>query len=111
VARLAELAHLDKSVLSYSWLVLRAPGDTEAPVDERSVRVLSESMRNKAGRERLVVCGARGRFSLSTAARPAGWCELGRGDAVRVIAPEERANGWGVAPATRLERLEDLLPR
>jgi hypothetical protein len=32
------------------------------------------------------------------------WRALGRGDAVRVIDPEIRENGWGVAPETRLDR-------
>ena len=105
-AALARLARLPKDTLAYGWLLVRPPGPIA--VDSRDVRVVSERLRNKAGRERFVVCGVEGRFSLSAAPDNPNrvWRALGRGDAVRVIDPEIRENGWGVATGTRLERLE-----
>lgn len=106
VARLAQLAHLDKATLAFAWLSVR-PGPT-AEEGFPAVRIVSERMRNKAGRERFLVCGAEGRFSLSAPAERRGqpwepvWRALDRGDAVRVEAPEQREAGWGLLPATRL---------
>lgn len=110
VRAIARAAHLDKSTLAYGWLVLRAPGDALSPRPQTRVRVVSERLRNKAGRERFVVCGAAGRFSLSappdsTAPWAGAWRALGRGDAVEVIAPEPRESGWGVAPSSRLDKV------
>jgi SAM-dependent methyltransferase len=110
VRALARAAHLDKSTLAYGWLVLRAPGAPMAARPETRVRVVSERLRNKAGRERFVVCGAQGRFSLSappdsSAPWTAAWRALGRGDAVDVVAPEARESGWGLTPTSRLDKV------
>ena len=101
---LARLARLPKDTVAYGWLLVRPPGPLA--LDARDVRVVSERLRNKAGRERFVVCGVDGRFSLSAAPSHPDrtWRALARGDAVRVTDPEIRENGWGVDPGTRLER-------
>jgi SAM-dependent methyltransferase len=103
---LARLARLPKDTVAYGWLLVRPPGPLT--VDPRDVRIISERLRNKAGRERFVVCGVAGHFSLSAAPshRDPAWRVLGRGDAVRVIDPEIRESGWGLQASTRLERLE-----
>ncbi len=111
VARLAERAHLDKEVLAYSYLVLRAPGPPLPPADPRDVRVASELLRNKAGRERRIVCGVAGRFSLSAPGGDGRLRRLARGDALRVVAPEMRESGWGVGPSTLLERPPEAADR
>lgn len=110
VRSIARAAHLDKSTLAYGWLVLRGPGEPAPPRPDGRVRVVSERLRNKAGRERFVVCGATGRFSLSAAPDPAApwasaWRSLGRGDAVDVRAPEVRESGWGLTAASRLDKV------
>jgi SAM-dependent methyltransferase len=100
-ATLARLARLPKDTLAYGWLLVRPPG--AIAIDPRDVRVVSERLRNKAGRERFVVCGVDGRFSLSAAAsQNSVWRSLRRGDAVRVFDPELRESGWGLGPDTRL---------
>jgi SAM-dependent methyltransferase len=103
---LARSTRLPKDTLAYGWLLIRPPGPLT--VDPRDVRVISERLRNKAGRERFVVCGVEGHFSLSAAPDQSDrtWRALRRGDAVRVIDPELRESGWGVQSGTRLERLE-----
>lgn len=105
VRDLANAASIDKSVLAFSWLLLsRQP----VAVDPARVRVVSEMRLNKAGRERLLVCGVDGRFSLSAPKRGPNqpwrkvWEGLVRGDAVRVEAPEARESGWGVGEGTGL---------
>ena len=104
---LARLARLPKDTLAYGWLLVRPPGPLT--VDPRDVRVVSERLRNKAGRERFVVCGVEGRFSLSAAPDHPDrvWRALHRGDAVRVIDPELREGGWGIQPGTQLGHPED----
>ena len=101
---LARLARLPKDTLAYGWLLVGPPG--AMTVDPRDVRLISERLRNKAGRERFVVCGVEGHFTLSAAPDHSDriWRTLRRGDAVRVVDPEIRETGWGVASGTRLER-------
>lgn len=110
VDAIARRAHLDKRTLGYGWLVLRPPGVDARARDPRHVRVVSAPMRNKAGRERRVVCGVDGRFSVSVAdtrgQRWAGtWDKLAPGDAVQVDGPERRESGWGLGPTSGLSRL------
>jgi SAM-dependent methyltransferase len=109
-ATLARLARLPKDVVAYGWLLVRPPGPLA--VDPRDVRIISERLRNKAGRERFVVCGVDGHLSLSAAPGHSDrtWKALRRGDAVRVIDPEIRESGWGVQAGTRLEPARHVLP-
>jgi SAM-dependent methyltransferase len=111
LVRLAWRAHLDKSSLAFSWLALGSPADT-AYVPDGAVRLVSERMKNKAGRERFLVCGPDGRVALS-APRTWGdapwgpvWRRLDRGDAVCVLRPEARDSGLGLAPETQLLPLD-----
>lgn len=105
VAHLAEAAHIDRSTLAFSWLLI----GRELPVSHPSrLRVVSETRLNKAGRERALVCGEAGRFSLSAPARSHApwartWHQLGRGDAIQVEQPEIRESGWGLSPESRLK--------
>jgi len=106
VAQTARRAGIDKRELPFTWLLL-SPTPT-APADPALVRVVSEPMLNKAGRRRVVACGATGRFSLSApgAFRAPAWLAVGRGQALKVIDPEIREGGWGIGPGTRLEEHE-----
>jgi hypothetical protein len=69
-------------------------------------RVLSEPLLNKAGRWRVLVCGEKGRFSLSAPGsfRSPLWLGLRRGDALTITEPEIRETGWGIGPGTKLNR-------
>ena len=102
VAQTARRAGIDKRELPFTWLVLK-PSGVPAP-DPAVVRVVSDPLLNKAGRRRVVVCGATGRFSLSAPGpyRSPAWIHVGRGQALRVIDPEIREAGWGLGPQTRL---------
>jgi len=102
VAQTARRAGIDKRELPFTWLILKPSG--QPPADPAVVRVVSEPMLNKAGRRRVVVCGATGRFSLSAPGpyRSPAWIHVGRGQALRVTDPELREGGWGLGPTTRL---------
>jgi SAM-dependent methyltransferase len=105
VAQTARRAGIDKRTLPFTWLSFQ-PG--VAPASNPSlVRVVSEPLLNKAGRRRVVVCGTEGRFSLSApgAFRTPAWNGVNRGQALRVTNPEQREGGWGIGPATRVERV------
>lgn len=102
VAQTARRAGIDKRQLPFTWLLV-SPKRTVTADPER-VRVVSEPMVNKAGRRRVVVCGASGRFSLSApgAFRSPVWNAVNRGQALRVSQPEVREGGWGIGPTTRV---------
>jgi 2-polyprenyl-3-methyl-5-hydroxy-6-metoxy-1,4-benzoquinol methylase len=110
--RLGRAAHIDRAEPGYSLLVLgRTPPDARTGV---RLRVVSEPMVNKAGRERRVVCGEAGRMSLSAPGRPSGapepwravWRGLVRGDGVEVADAEAREGGLGLAAGTALRRID-----
>lgn len=103
VAQTARRAGIDKRELPFTWLLF-APGGAPAP-DPSLVRIVSEPMLNKAGRRRVVACGAAGRFSLSAPGsfRSPAWLGIGRGQAWKVSHPELREGGWGIGTETRLE--------
>jgi len=102
VAQTARRAGIDKRELPFTWLIFK-PSGLPAP-DLAVVRVVSEPLLNKAGRRRVVVCGTKGRFSLSAPGpyRSPAWIHVGRGQALRVTDPEIREGGWGLGPTTRL---------
>lgn len=102
VAQTARRAGIDKRELPFTWLLL-SPTLLPTP-DPALVRVVSEPMLNKAGRRRVVACGAQGRFSLSApgAYRSPAWLTVNRGRAFRVTNPEIREGGWGIGPETRI---------
>jgi len=105
VAQTARRAGIDKRSLPFTWLSF-SPAKA-APADPELVRVVSEPLLNKAGRRRVVVCGAEGRFSLSApgAYRSPVWNGVNRGDVLRVEQPEKREAGWGIGAATRVGRV------
>jgi len=98
VADIARAAGPDKSEVKMSYLCVQAP-ETAAPATrvKPRYRVLSDHMINKAGRHRIVICGAEGRFTLSTR-RGAGFpaekefFKLKRGDAIEVYNMEVRGD-------------------
>ncbi|PKL08353.1 MAG: hypothetical protein CVV51_09410 [Spirochaetae bacterium HGW-Spirochaetae-7] len=120
VRRLAERAGLDRDRIKMSWFVLRPPSvddgvrleaPPEAPPVGGSYRVVSDSMLNKGGRVRYLLCGREGRFPFSArrddeAAARAGFFSLGRYDLVSVLKPELRQGGWGFGPRTSIVRLD-----
>jgi SAM-dependent methyltransferase len=105
VAQTARRAGIDKRELPFTWLLV-SPRPAAAP-DPQVIRVVSDPMLNKAGRRRVVACGAAGRFSLSApgAYRSPGWLALGRGQSLRVVNPELREGGWGIGPETKVTSL------
>lgn len=118
VLELAARCGLDRALIKMSWFCLRPPAASGAGEAERApndaYRVVSEPMLNKAGRVRRLLCGPAGRFPLSAkrgdpAAEAAGFFALDRYELVRALEPELREGGWGIGPATRLERLRPAL--
>lgn len=118
VLELAARCGLDRGLVKMSWFCLRPPearlAVEGAIASGEAYRVVSEPMLNKAGRVRRLLCGPAGRFPLSAkrgdpAAEAAGFFALGRYELLRVVEPERREGGWGVGPATRLERLRPAL--
>jgi hypothetical protein len=105
VAQTARRAGIDKRELPFTWLLVSPNPAPEA--DPQVIRVVSDPMLNKAGRRRVVVCGSTGRFSLSApgAYRAPGWLALGRGQALRIVNPEQREGGWGLGPETKVTPL------
>lgn len=101
VAQTARRVGIDKRELPFTWLVLKPLAGS--PPDVSLVRVISEPMVNKAGRRRVVVCGANGRFSLSAPGsyRSPAWLQVARGQSFRVVNPEQREGGWGLGPGTQ----------
>lgn len=102
VAQTARRAGIDKRTSPFTWLVLsKRKGAT---VNPQRVRVVSDPLLNKAGRRRVVVCGAAGRFSLSApgAYRNPVWNQASRGKSLVVKDPEVREGGWGLGPETKL---------
>ncbi len=91
VAQTARRAGIDKRELPFTWLAFRADAVAPAP---------------KYGRWRVLVCGEKGRFSLSAPGsfRSPLWLGLRRGDALTITDPETRETGWGIGPATKLGR-------
>ncbi len=122
VARRAVEMGLEKDALKMAWFAFLPPdgatgdcasgdcasGDCASGFPDDAVRVVSEPMLNKAGRIRRLVCGARGRVPLSAkegdpAASSSGFSGLRRGDVIRLVGPELREGGWGVAEGTSIE--------
>lgn len=113
VRQLAQAARIDKSSLAFGWLLLRPPGAPAiaTPADQL-LRVTSEKMTNKAGRERVIVCGAQGRHSLSfpVAQRTempwrGEWERILRGSAVSVQGAQPRESGLGLDAKSSLKVL------
>jgi SAM-dependent methyltransferase len=109
VRQLAQAARIDKSSLAFGWLLLRPPGSV-ATAPDRRLRVVSEKMVNKAGRERVIVCGAEGRFSLSFPVEDRNrmpwrdpWTRLHRGLALEVEGAVPRESGLGITEKTMLK--------
>ncbi len=92
-----------REALKMAWLVARREPLPDAPAD--LLRVVSDPLLNKAGRLRMLVCGAGGRFALSAHPRDAHaavrtFLGLRRGDLIRVWQPEPRGEAWGVGEET-----------
>ncbi len=99
-----------REALRMSYLVVtHAPGEA-VPVREDTFRVVSEPLTNKAGRLRVLLCGPKGRVSLSADPREkhpalAVLQKLQRGAVVRVSGAESRGEGLGVTAATRIDQV------
>lgn len=121
VRRLAEAAGLDRDLIKMTWFIVSPPArrGSAAPSHVPTVpshRVVSAPMLNKGGRVRYLICGPAGRFPFSArqddaAARSVGFFGLGRYDLITVDEPEQRENGWGFGPGTRLRRLSSRAAR
>ncbi len=108
---IARLAGIDKTRPAMSYLVASPPDPREVfrtgesdgkPGPTRGVpdpyRVVSDPMRNKAGRDRLFVCGRAGRFAISagpndTGAAVGAFRSAERGDVVSFAGVTERGGG------------------
>ncbi len=97
VAEAANALGLEKGSLKMAWFAFAPPsaGDPPSPYPEEASRVVSEPMRNKAGRLRRLICGAGGRRALSVkegspVARSSGFDALERGSVIEVRGAESR---------------------
>ncbi|WP_455382452.1 small ribosomal subunit Rsm22 family protein [Salinispira pacifica] len=139
VAELASYAGIDKSRPAMSYLVARppngapAPGGAETPygaqqlpndgrnpkessTDSPPYRVVSDQMRNKAGRVRLFVCGADGRFPVSTGPEDDGsaaetFRRSGRGDVVCFDRLLPRRDGYALGPESEFRIIRQVSRR
>lgn len=107
VEDLAWRTGLKKDVLKTAWVALHRPAATAGTPEFPFHRVVSEPLRNKAGRIRVLLCGPRGRVPLSVrpgAGAPAEevFLRLRRGDVISLTDPETREMGWAIGPQTRL---------
>jgi hypothetical protein len=106
---IARVAGPHREALKMSYLLVR-PSPTTPSADEPTYRVVSDPLLNKAGRTRVLICGPRGRFSLSIAPHdtsPAARlvASLHRGQALVIQAPEPRGEGWAVGKETHIRRV------
>lgn len=118
MASLARLAALDRTSVKMTYVAV-----SKAPVAREAVRaygdlhglVVSEPMRNKAGRVRFLLCDGVRRVPVSADCRDRkaerdGFFDLKRYDEVVVSRPEKRENGWGYGPESSLRVLGGLEP-
>ncbi len=115
VRELAARTGLDKDLVKTTGFVLRrrsagSAGAGSQPSAEHRYRVISEPMLNKAGRTRLLLCGAGGLVTLSAKKgqgypAEADFLSLKRSDAVTLAGAEVRENGLGLGPETILHVL------
>ncbi len=113
VAALARAAGLDRDSAKATWFAMKKVLLSEAkPIvsDRLAGRIVSESMLNKAGRVRYIVCTASGLATVSakrgdSGADSAGFFSLCRGDCIEAEALEKRLgeNSFGFAAGTRLK--------
>ena len=112
-AALASEAGLDRDSVKSTWFALRKGGTQRVP-DSRGEglagRIVSESMLNKGGRLRYIVCTDAGLATISArgddaAAAEAGFPALARGDFIKAGGLERRAgeNGFGFSAGSTLE--------
>jgi SAM-dependent methyltransferase len=92
LARVRHAAHLDRDTVAFGWLLLRPPGAPPSVRDAGALRVVSEPLRNKAGRVRVLTCGPEGRMAVSGPPAPRWWPE--RGEMVSIEGAERAENGW-----------------
>jgi len=112
-AILAREAGLDRDSVKSTWFALRKGGAeaTSAPGGGGLAgRIVSESMLNKGGRVRYIVCTDSGLATISARgddadAAAAGFLALARGDCIRADSLERRAgeNGFGFSAGSTLE--------
>ncbi|MCX8012987.1 MAG: hypothetical protein N3A02_01695, partial [Rectinema sp.] len=117
VRALADRAGLDRTSLKAAWLAFgnASPALSAHPAELLPVslhgRVVSEPMRNKAGRIRVIVCAASGLVTLSAPqnspeARALGFFDLSRGCLIEAEGLEVRQNAVslhvGIAAESRL---------
>jgi SAM-dependent methyltransferase len=119
VRRIGHAARIGRETLAFSYFLVApplvpepegVPARAEAPPSRSDAlyRVVSERFLAKSGRLRVLLCGPEGRFPLSVDGRAAfasagTFRSLRRYDLVRVEGVEQRATGWGLAPASVLE--------
>jgi SAM-dependent methyltransferase len=111
VAALAKAAGLDRSSVKFAYFFLSPEASISTKSDPASPedrRVVSESMLNKAGRLRYVLCGEGGLETISARAddpeaREKGFMSLRRGDILRARGLEPRQGGGGLVSGTQLD--------
>lgn len=97
VAHLRQLARLDREALAFGWLVVRPPHAQASRYPSAQLRVVSEPLRNKAGRMRVLTCGPEGRLAVTGPATPQWWPE--RGAWIDVGEAERTETGWRLRKA------------
>jgi ribosomal protein RSM22 (predicted rRNA methylase) len=113
VQKLASLAGLEKDSVAMSYLVFGA-ATKPWPANNDWYRVVSESMLNKAGRTRYMICGQKGRVSFSGKLPPdlksasTGeklFAVLKRDEVIRVYGCEDREGGIGLLKESSIVKI------
>jgi SAM-dependent methyltransferase len=116
VQRIGHAARIGRESLAFTYFLLEPPSKDASAASSAAAspsgdgpryRVVSERFLAKSGRMRVLICGPEGRFPLSVDSHAAfssakTFRTLRRYDLIRVDGVEQRATGWGLAPASAL---------
>jgi ribosomal protein RSM22 (predicted rRNA methylase) len=115
ITELAHRAGLDRSLLKAAWVAFKKDGRNTAPPQAIHNcirgRIVSEPLRNKAGRIRYIVCTDTGLLKTISAAqddnaRSLGFFQLARGDLIEAEGLDERGQTHlGLVQGTRMQVL------
>lgn len=119
VRELSRRTGLDKGLVKTAGFVFMrskeaaAAPTADASAHNRTYRVVSEPMLNKAGRLRLLICGEAGRFPLS--AKPGEgfpaesiFCSLRRSDSIELSGEVKRESGYALGSETKIVRVSPV---
>lgn len=118
--RLAHGARIERFSLKTSYLLMEPSSEYTLPLAIPEVqppfvhgtpyRVVGLPLKNKAGRTRVALCGAGGRYTLSEGPDSTLLTALKRHEVVRVKGTEDREGGPGLVEGSWLQVEEPILP-